>query len=311
VAPGLACTWRPAGHILGAASLLLEAGGRRIAFSGDLGRRARPVVPDPAPPPAADLLVVESTYGDRLHQADEDIPGHLAEAIGGTVARGGKVLIPCFAVERAQELLWHLHGLHEAGRIPAVPVFLDSPMAAKLVEIFRQHPEAAGTRFRARLAQGPSPFAFPGLRTCAGKEDSQRINGLAGPAVVIAGAGMCNGGRIKHHLAHHLHDPESLVLFVGYQANGTLGRQLVEGARRVRLFGREHEVRIRTATVSGFSGHADRDELLAWLAAAEGRPGRIAVVHGGQAIAPAFAALVQERLGVSASAPEYLERIEA
>lgn len=308
VAPGITCTWRQAGHILGAAGLLIEGGGRRIFLSGDLGRPDRPLLPDPEPPPACDLLIVESTYGDRLHPQDDDVPGHLAEVVGGTAKLGGKVLIPCFALERAQDLLWHLANLHEAGRIPDLPVFLDSPMAIHLLEVFQKHPEAADTALRSRLKQGGNPFTFHGLKLCPRKEDSQAINDRAGPAIIIAGAGMLNGGRIKHHLAQHIHEPESVVLFVGYQAAGTLGRQLVEGAKRVRLLGREMEVAIRTASISGFSGHADRDETLAWLAAAEARPGRIAVVHGGPNVAPAFAALVAERIGVPTAAPQYLER---
>ena len=310
VAPGVAATWLPAGHILGAAIILLEIGGRRVVLSGDLGRHDRPLLPDPSPPPASDLIIVESTYGDRLHGADADIPGQLAEVVAGAAARGGKVLMPTFAVERAQEVLWHLEALRHAGRIPALPVFLDSPMAVRLVEVFGRHDRLLDGEHRALAEAGRSPFRFPGLRLCAGREDSKAINAVKGPAVIIAGSGMCNGGRIKHHLGQWIDDPASVLLFTGYQATGTLGRLLVEGARRVRLFGREREVRLAVAQLQGMSAHADRDEALGWLRAQAGRASRCCVIHGGERVAPAFAELVQRTLGLPAHAPTYLERVD-
>lgn len=303
VAPGARATWLPAGHILGAAMILVEVAGKRVLFSGDLGRWDRPLVPDPADPPSVDLVLVESTYGDRLHTTDADIPGQLERIIGGTIAQGGVVLIPSFAVERAQELLWYLHRLHEAGRIPEVPVFLDSPMAVKLLEVFRRHPEALDEESR-------RGFDLGSLKLTRTRDESKAINDHRGAAVIIAGSGMLNGGRIKHHLLRHIDDPASCLLFVGYQANGTLGRQLVEGARRVRLFGIERPVRIRVEQVQGFSGHADRDEVLGWLSRMSPKPKKVAVIHGGDQVAPAFAKLVQERLGIPAHASEYRERIE-
>ncbi len=303
VAPGIRATWLPAGHILGAAMILVEAqstaGVKRVLFSGDLGRWNRPLVPDPADPPAADLVLVESTYGDRLHPAEADIPGQLERIVGGTIARGGAVLIPSFAVERAQELLWHLHRLHRDGRLPAVPVFLDSPMAVAMLDIYRRHPEALDEESR-------GGFSLGSLRLCRTRDESKAINDQTGPLIVIAGSGMLNGGRIKHHLLQRIHDPASCLLFVGYQAVGTLGRQLVDGARHVRLFGREHAVGIRIEQVQGFSGHADRDEILGWLGRMPVPPQRVMVIHGGSQVAPAFAALVQQRLGVPAAAAEYL-----
>jgi metallo-beta-lactamase family protein len=292
--------------------ILVEVGRERktLLFSGDLGRNDRPLVPDPSAPPAAGTVFVESTYGDRLHHEDVLVADQIATLVNATVAQGGSVLVPCFAVERAQELLFHLDALHTANRIPALPVFLDSPMALKILEVFRHHPEACDTAMRQRLAGGGSPFAFAGLHFCSTRDESKEINRQRGPAIIIAGSGMLNGGRIKHHLEQHLDRPESAIVFVGYQAAGTLGRQLVEGARQVRLFGRQREVRLKVAQIQGFSGHADRDELLAWLARQPAKPERIAVTHGGESVAPAFAALVQERIGVPAHAPTYLERIE-
>jgi metallo-beta-lactamase family protein len=303
VAPGLTATWDFAGH------LLLEGGGRRLLLSGDLGRWDRPLLPDPAEPPAADLTVIESTYGDRLHDPGADVAAQLAAVVGEAVANRGALLVPCFAVERAQELLWHLANLHDAGRIPEIPVYLDSPMAVRLLEVFAQHPEALDTAARRRLTQPGGPFSFHGLRLCSSREDSKKVNDQRGPCVIIAGSGMCNGGRIKHHLDQRIDDPSTAVLFTGYQAAGTLGRQLVEGARQVRLFGRLREVRARVVQVQGFSGHADRDELLRWLAARPDPRARVAVVHGGERIAPAFAATVTERLGAPAHAPQFGETV--
>ena len=303
-------TWLPAGHILGASILLVEVAGKRLVFSGDLGRPDRPLVPDPALPPACDALVVESTYGDRLHPTEVDVVGQIQTVIGRTVAQGGKILIPTFAVERAQELIWHLDHLYERGIVPPVPVFLASPMAVELLRIFDTHLDYLDEATRARFRGGDSPFRFDHLKLCPTAEDSKAINDLAGPAVIIAGSGMCNGGRIKHHLNQHIGDADSCILFTGYQAEGTLGRQLVEGRERVRLFNRERQVAIRVEQIQGFSGHADRDECLAWLGSWPEPPQQVIVVHGGEQVAPAFAALITERLGVPAHAPVYRERME-
>jgi metallo-beta-lactamase family protein len=305
VAPGIRATWLPAGHIIGAAMILVEvdqANGlpaKRLLFSGDLGRWDRPLVPDPSDPPYADLVLVESTYGDRLHTDEHDIPGQLERIIGETVRLGGSILIPSFAVERAQELLWHLDRLHRAKRLPLIPVFLDSPMAVNLLEVYRRHPEALDQETR------DGGFDLGRVRCTKSRDESKAINDHQGPAIIIAGSGMLNGGRIKHHLSQHIENPASCLLFVGYQANGTLGRQLVQGARRVRLFGRDREVNIRIEQVQGFSGHADRDEILAWLGRMQPKPGRVGVIHGGESVAPAFARLVAERLGVPAAANRY------
>ena len=304
VAPGVTATWLPAGHIIGAAMILVEIAqatgpAKRLLFSGDLGRWDRPLVPDPTDPPSVDLVLIESTYGDRLHTREEDIPGQLERIIGGTVAQGGTVLIPSFAVERAQELLWHLDRLHRAGRLPQVPVFLDSPMAVALLDVYRRHPEALDEETRA------GGFNLGSLRCTKSREESKAINEHKGPAIIIAGSGMLNGGRIKHHLLQRIDDPASCLLFVGYQAAGTLGRLLVDGARRVRLFGREHDVAIRIEQVQGFSGHADRDELLGWLGRMQPKPGKVGVIHGGESVAPGFAKLISEKLGVPAAANRY------
>jgi metallo-beta-lactamase family protein len=294
-------TWMPAGHILGAAILFV--------FSGDLGRPQRPIVPDPTPPPMADAVVVESTYGDRLHEKDHQVADIIADQVLETVRLGGRLLIPTFAVERAQEVIWHLDRLHTAGRLPHIPVFLDSPMAVELLHVFNTHPEALDDEARDQLVSGDSPFSFEHLKLCRTVDESKAINDVQGPAVIIAGSGMCNGGRIKHHLERVIDDPKSCILFTGYQAHGTLGRLIVDGVHEIRLFNRMRRMAIRVAQVHGFSGHADRDECLAWLASWPQPPGRVIVVHGGESVAPAFAELVHQRFGVVAHAPLYQESV--
>jgi metallo-beta-lactamase family protein len=300
IAPDITATFIHAGHILGSASVLFTCGHgadtRRVLFSGDLGRHNRPILPDPAVPLQADLVVVESTYGDRSHGPAADVEGALHAAIDPVVRRGGVVVIPAFAVERAQELLWHLARLMRAKRLPAMPVVLDSPMAQKLLAVYRTHSEATEPGFDA------SSLDVPGLLLTQGPADSKEINDRAGPMVIIAGSGMCTGGRIKHHLAHRIEDARNLILFVGYQADGTLGRQILDGKPWVRLFGVDRQVRAQVARVSGFSGHADRDEILAWLGSMPHRPRQVVVVHGTPPVAAAFAALVHQRLGSEAVA---------
>lgn len=312
IAPGITATLYPSGHILGASMVLLEhaASGKSVLFSGDLGRDSRPLVPDPSPPPKADLVVIESTYGDRIHDDEVDVATQLARVINETIDRGGSLLIPCFAVERAQELLYYLQRLRKSTRIPKVPIFLDSPMAVSMLKIYGRHPEALDAHSRGRLAMGDSPFTQPDLRLCSTREESKYINDVNRPAIIIAGSGMCNGGRIKHHLSRHLENELSTLLFVGYQASGTLGRQILDGAREVRLFGGYRPVCIQVAQIHGFSGHADQNELLAWLGKMPGKPQHVAVVHGGSQVTASFSQLVSNRFGCRVAVPEFGERVE-
>jgi metallo-beta-lactamase family protein len=312
VAPGIEIELQPSGHILGASMVHVRhlASGKSVLFSGDLGRSGRPIVPDPAPPPHADLLVVESTYGDRTHDDAVSVSTQLAQVIGATIERGGTVLIPCFAVERAQELLFHLQHLRQEHRIPKVPVFLDSPMAVAMLNVFGRHPEALEPSIRSRIALGDSPFRLSDLRLCSSREESKRINDVRQPSIIIAGSGMCNGGRIKHHLFRFLDDELSTVLFVGYQATGTLGRQIVDGAREIRLFGALRPVSLQVAQVHGFSGHADQNELIAWIRQMPGLPQQVAVVHGGTQVTASFAQLVSERVGCKVTVPEFGQALE-
>jgi metallo-beta-lactamase family protein len=311
IAPGIIATLFPSGHILGASMVLLEhpSSGKSVLFSGDLGRAGRPLMPDPAPPPKADLVVVESTYGDRLHDDSVDVATQLAKVINATTGRGGTLLVPCFAVERAQELLFHLQRLRKSDRIPKLPVFLDSPMAVTMLKVFGNHPEALDAQSRGRVAMGDSPFSLPELRLCSTRDESKQINELDRPAIIIAGSGMCTGGRIKHHLSRHIDDELSTLLFVGYQASGTLGRQILDGAREVRLFGEYRPVSLQVEQIRGFSGHADQNELLGWLGQMPGGPQKVAVVHGGSQVTADFAELVSSRFGCDVIAPDFRERI--
>ncbi|MFN8584751.1 MAG: MBL fold metallo-hydrolase [Dehalococcoidia bacterium] len=298
VAPGIRAEFRDAGHILGSAILTLrvasEAGERVITFSGDLGRGANPMLRDPEPPPRSDYLVVESTYGDRDHP-DEDVARELERVINETVEAGGNVVIPAFAIGRTQDVLYHLRRLLLERRIPRLLVFVDSPMATSVTQLHRRHLEALAPAFAEQFRGRSSPFEFPGLTFVRSVETSKAINRVAGTAVIIAGAGMCNGGRIKHHLVANITRPESTVLFVGYQAGGTLGRHIVDGDSTVRILGEEWPVRARIASIDGFSAHADRGELLRWVQSAPAPAPRVFVVHGEDEASGAFAATLRRR----------------
>jgi metallo-beta-lactamase family protein len=281
--PGLRATFLDAGHILGSACVLLELeeGGRRrrVLFSGDLGNSGRPILRDPAPPPAVDAVVMETTYGDRLHRPLAPSVEELYEAIADTFRRGGNVVIPTFALERSQEILFFLREGAETGRIPAAtPVFLDSPMAISATEIFQRHPECYDAETAGLFREGRDPFALPGLHLTRQTAESMAINQITSGAVVMAGSGMCTGGRVRHHLRHQLGREHSSVIFVGYAASGTLARQIIDGARTVSIFGEEIPVRAHIHTIGGFSAHADRDELLAWHGKAA--PATTFLVHG-------------------------------
>ncbi len=309
VLPGIAATWSENGHILGASWIRIEAEGLRLAFSGDIGRWDRPILNDPEPPSEADYLVMESTYGNREHgggDAETQMEAVAAEA----AKRGGNLLIPSFSVERAQELLYVLAKLREKGRLPYPEVHLDSPMAEKVTDLFRRHPEVCDAEMLELVKSGRSPFAFAGLHYVKTPEESKRLNEVKIGAIIIAGNGMCTGGRIKHHLAHGLERPDTTVLFVGYQATGTLGRQLSEGAEEVRLFNRPVRVRAAMRQLLGLSGHADRNELLRWADGLRTPPRRCFVTHGDPTAAAALAGALAEKYGWRTACPRLGERAE-
>ena len=310
---GVTASFHDAGHVLGASmiKMVADVGGqeRTVLFSGDVGRWNRPILRDPTLFDEADYVVVESTYGDRLHEDTPDIGDQLAEVINATLEAGGNVVIPSFALERAQEVLYHLNLLVNEGRIPHMQVFLDSPMAASVTEIFERHPDLYDEEMTRLVSLNKSPFDLPGLKMVRGAEESKAINDIEEGAIIVAGSGMCTGGRIKHHLVTNISRPESAILFVGYQAVGTLGRQIVDGARRVRILGQNYPVRAKVAQIRGFSAHADRDDLLRWLSALKRAPRRVFVTHGEPEVAQSFGALLSERTGWSVSVPEYGEEV--
>ncbi len=307
IAPEVSASWGENGHILGAAWIALTAEGRRIVFSGDIGCWDRPILNDPEPPRSADYLMIESTYGDREH-VDADVEKELAEIVREAAADSGNLLIPSFSVERAQELLYVLSGLRDKGVLKHDSVYLDSPMASRVIDVFNHHQEVYDEEMRQRIREGRSPFSFPGLRLVATPAESKQINAVRNGAIIIAGNGMCTGGRIKHHLAHNLERPETTLLFVGYQAPGTLGRQILEGADEVRLFNRRVKVRARVRQLGGFSGHADQRQLLRWAKTLRQPPKHCFVTHGEPASSRALADKLAADLGWAVSTPALMDQ---
>ena len=297
LAEGVSATFTDAGHILGSASIRLEHrdgnDSKAVIFSGDLGNSGRPILRDPCVPAPAGTVVMETTYGNRDHKPLEPSIRELYAAINDTLARGGNAIIPTFALERAQELLYHLREGVEQGLLPhALPVYLDSPMAISATEIFQHHPECYDAEARALFDRGDDPFGLPGLRFTRETADSIALNRLSGGAVIMAGSGMCTGGRIRHHLRQNLWRRDSSVIFVGFAAPRTLARILIDGAKRVRLFGDDISVNAQLYTINGFSAHADRTELLAWHRAIQ--PERTILVHGEEKSMHAFAAQLRD-----------------
>ena len=304
LAPGLAVTFYDAGHILGSASVLVEAEGKKILFSGDIGNSGRALLRDPVVPGGVDVAVMESTYGDRDHRPLEPTLDEFYAALNESFQRGGNVVIPTFALERAQELLFYMReGIERQKLPPSLPVFLDSPMAISATEIFRKHPECYDGETSALLAKNIDPFGLPRLHFCRDASESMALNTIRGGAVIMAGAGMCNGGRVRHHLRHNLGRAGASVIFVGFAAKGTLARQIIDGARKISLFGDEISVRARICTINGFSAHAGQAELLAWHKKAS--PARTFLVHGEE---EAMAALAR-RIEGPVERPEFSQAV--
>ena len=278
---------------------------RRVVFSGDIGQWDKPLLRDPTMFEQADYIVMESTYGDRVHKENGDIGEQLEDVINRTLQRGGKVLIPTFAVERAQELLYFLSDLVNSKRIPNVPVFLDSPMAVDVTQIFKSHRDHFDDETWERIAAGDRPLQFSSLEFARSAEQSKAINEVSGPAIIMATSGMCTAGRIKHHLKKNIDDAKCTVLFVGYQAHGTLGRQIVDGSEEVRIHGRTRKVRAEVAQIFGFSGHADREGLLKWTRNFKSKPRRIFLTHGDEEAAESLAAQIRQELQWNVLIPHY------
>lgn len=312
---GVEATFHDAGHILGSAFLQLNVKENgetwRLLFSGDLGRPDALLMSDPSPGLPADYLFMESTYGNRDHKNESESLEELAEAIQYSFSRGEKVIIPAFAVERSQEVIYTLFKLDRMGKLPkSMPVFLDSPLAIRATEIFRKHVEYLDGETKQYLDQGLNPLDLPNLRFTLKTDESREINTYKGSAIVISASGMCNAGRIKHHLRHNLWRKGASVVFVGYQAQGTPGRRIVDGAKRIRIMGEDVAVTAKVFTIGGFSAHAGQSQLLDWLGAFGKPPMEVFLVHGeGEAI-NTLGGLVKERYGLTWRAPEYLETCE-
>ncbi len=309
VAPGVAARFQLSGHILGATSIRIEMGGKSVLFSGDIGRWNAPIIQDPELADEADYVVIESTYGDRKHEPAEDIPERLEKIIKETLDAGGNLVIPSFAVERSQDLLYYLSGLRKEKRIPPIVVFVDSPMAVKVTDVFRRHPDLFDDESRALLDAGRHPCDFPGLSLVQSVQQSKSINRIRATAIIIAGSGMCTGGRIKHHLKSNASRPESTILFIGYQAVGTLGRVILGKPKEIRLFGEMQPLQARVEQMGGFSGHGDRDDLLRWIGGLKTKPQKVFVTHGEPEAAKALAEALS-RQGFSPEVPAYLDTHE-
>lgn len=295
LAPGLRVSFHDAGHILGSAHVLVQVTengrARRVLFSGDIGGAGRPIIRDPDPP-AAEIVLMETTYGDRNHRSTAESVTELVGVIAATIARGGNVVIPSFALERSQEILYSLRAAIVSGALPPqLPVYVDSPMAVSATEVYRKHPECYDAEAAALMAGGTDLFGFPGLRLVRATSDSMAINRIVGGSVIIAGSGMCTGGRVRHHLVHNLPRADASIVFVGYAANGTPARRIIDGARSIVLFGEEVPVHAQVHTINGFSAHADQSELLRWHARVGGAE-RTMLVHGEQGAMSTFAALL-------------------
>ncbi len=314
-APGVRVCYRDAGHILGSSFLELEIteGGNvtRLVFSGDLGRPNALLMNNPSQPALpVDYLFMESTYGDRDHKNEDSSREELAAAIRHASERGGKTIIPAFAVERTQEILFSLFLLHKEGKLPkGIPVYVDSPLAIKATEIFRKHHAFLDHETEKYREAGEDPLSLPGLKYTPETKDSQAINTQEGPAIIISASGMCNAGRIKHHLRHNLWRPEASVVFVGYQAVGTPGRKIVDGAKRISILGEDIAVAAKIFTIGGFSGHAGQSQLLEWVSHFARPELTVFLVHGEDKAQGILAELLRSRFQVPVNIPAYLEEL--
>jgi len=308
IAPGVRLTYLDAGHVLGSAIVLLDIDDdgewRRLCFTGDLGRRDMPILRDPEIPSDVDMLLTESTYGDRVHPPLKEMGEELGDVIARTAKRGGKVVIPAFALERAQELVFSLKKLEREGRIPKIPVYVDSPLTVKITDVFKLHPECYDQE-TLELLRRDSPFDFPELRYVGDKEESKAIDANPEPCVIISASGMCESGRVLHHLKATIEDDRNTVCIVGFQAQHTLGRRLVEKRTRVKIFGVERDRRCDVVVLNGFSAHADQRDLVDFALAARdrGKLRQVALVHGEPKAQVALTAMLGQKGFPSVHAP--------
>ncbi len=316
IAPGVKLTFQNAGHVLGSAlvQLDLEERGRRVRFlfTGDLGRPELPLLDAPDHVDGVDFLLTESTYGDRLHTDIEGTDAQLGEIVRTTIDRGGRVMIPSFALERAQEVLFALERLNDRGDLPRVPIYIDSPLTIAITEIYKLHPESLAPEVRQRILDRRDPFSPPGLQYVSSVADSRALQHSGKPCVIIAGSGMCEGGRILHHLKTGLGDPKNSVVIVGFMAQHTLGRRLLEGRREVKVFGVERDVHAQVHVINGLSAHADRDDLIEFTRdiAQRGNLRHVGLVHGEDRPRAALAESLAEIGDVKVLRPQKGDRFE-
>jgi metallo-beta-lactamase family protein len=313
IGDSIVVTLSDAGHVLGSSMIKFDVGRngdkRTILFTGDLGRPGRPILADPSITEKADYIIIESTYGDREHCDTVDAKKQIADVINATKEKGGNIVIPSFALERSQEILFYIKELLLKDAIPHLIIFLDSPMAARITEIFRRHSELFDEETQEMLRVHHSPFDLPELKVTTTSEESKAINHITGTVVIISGSGMCTGGRIKHHLVNNISRKESTIMFVGYQAVGTLGRIIVDGAKKVRILGEEYKIKAKVVQITGLSAHADRNEMLNWLKNFKLPPKRIFLVHGEAESAKAFGAFLKDKTGWQVSIPAYEDQV--
>ncbi len=310
---GLEATFYDAGHVLGSsiirAKVRWNGQERIILFSGDIGRPNRPIVCDPTVFDTADYVLIESTYGDRDHEQTSDVKKKMADVINSTKKAGGNIIVPSFALERSQEVLYYINELLHEKAISPLKIFLDSPMASKITKVFQNHPELFDKKMTEFIRNSNSPFNLPNLELAGKVDESKAINNVKGTVMIIAGSGMCTGGRIKYHLVNNISRPQNSIMFVGYQAVGTLGRQIVNGAEKVRILGEQREVKANIVRIHGFSAHADRFELLTWLKGLKSPPRKIFVVHGETESASNFGNYIREQTGWDVSVPAYKDKV--
>jgi metallo-beta-lactamase family protein len=308
VAPGVKATFFDAGHILGSAAVVLDVEERgvrrRIGFTGDLGRKNRPILRDPERPPGIEVLITESTYGGRLHDPMDEVNRELAEVLIGAENTGGKVIVPSFAVGRTQELVYWIAKLQEAKRAPVLPIYVDSPLTVSVTDIYRLHPECFDPEIRELIAAGAGPFLLPNLTYIRDVEESKALNTREGPMVIISASGMAESGRILHHLRNNIEDVRTTILIVGFQAHGTLGRRLVEKAPEVRIYGEKFPVRARVKVINELSAHADQKELLDWILHPSDPQQGIFIVHGDENQSEALERELKARGAKDARVPE-------
>lgn len=310
--PGVKAVFHDAGHILGSAMVDLEltenGQSKKFFFTGDLGRDHLPIIRDPYQPAGADYLLMESTYGDRVHGSIEETSQKLQEIVRQVYNRKGKLIIPAFSVGRTQEIVYELHGMFEAGKLPTVPIYVDSPLSINVTNIFKMHPECFDKETRVHIDNHHDPFGFGRLTYVLTAEDSKKLNTTNGPSIIISASGMCEGGRVLHHLRNSLGDSRNMVLIVGFQAQGTLGKRLVDKSPSVKIFGEEQDVRAEIKTLNGFSAHADRNDLINFVDNMKNGVGKVILVHGEEAQSQSLGEALAEK-GKDVLVPDREQRL--